>query len=85
MLFNSERYRVQLWTDSAPRRTSAPEVFTDWTEAYRYALQQVKTQKGAQEVRVVAELADETAREQWFKTGIRQQYSDWLTGQSVTL
>ncbi|MEV7321255.1 DUF3846 domain-containing protein [Streptomyces sp. NPDC093970] len=73
LLFNTKRYRVQLWTGSDSRWTSDPEVFTDWTEAYRYALQQVETQEGAQEVRVVAELADEL-REQWFRLGVENPW-----------
>lgn len=42
LLLHTKRYRVQLWTDSNPQWTSDAEVFIDWQEAYRYALQLVE-------------------------------------------
>ncbi|NUL28437.1 DUF3846 domain-containing protein [Streptomyces lunaelactis] len=73
LLFNTKRYRVQLWTGSDPRWVSDAEVFIDWQEAYRYALQLVETREAAQEVRVVPEL-DNELREQWFKLGVENPW-----------
>ncbi len=73
LLTNTSRYRVQMWTRSEPRWGSDNQTFTDWLEAYRYALQLAETWDLIEEVRVVPELDDEL-REQWYKLGIENQW-----------
>jgi len=69
LLLNTKRYRVQLWTSAALRWSSDNQVFTDWLEAYRYAVQLAETWDLIEEVRVVPEL-DEQLREQWYQLGM---------------
>lgn len=69
LLTNTARYRVQLWTRSEPRWSSDNQVFTDWAEAYCYAVQLAETWEVIEHVRVVPAL-DEELREQWYRLGV---------------
>ncbi|MEV6871455.1 DUF3846 domain-containing protein [Amycolatopsis sp. NPDC051128] len=73
LLMNTNRYRVQLWTSSEPRWSSDNQTFTDWSEAYRYAVQLTETWNLIENVRVVPEL-DEQLREQWYRLGIENPW-----------
>jgi len=73
LLTNANRYRVQMWARSEPRWGSDNQTFTDWFEAYRYALQLAETWNLIEEVRVVPEL-DEQLREQWYELGIENPW-----------
>jgi len=73
LLFDTTRYRVQLWTRSEPRWSSDNQAFTDWVEAYRYAIQLTETWELIEHVRIVPEL-DEELREQWYQLGLENPW-----------
>jgi Domain of unknown function (DUF3846) len=73
LLMNTKRYRVQMWTSSEPRWSSDNQTFTDWLEAYRYAVQLTETWDVIEHVRVVPEL-DDQLREQWYQLGIENTW-----------
>ena len=73
LLLHTKRYRVQLQTRSDARWSSDNQVFTDWFEAYRYAVQLTESWSVITEVRVVPEL-DNELRETWFKLGRANQW-----------
>lgn len=69
LLFNTPRYRVQMWTSAARQWGSDSLIFINWWEAYRYAVQLADSWSVIEEVRVVPEL-DDALREQWYQLGI---------------
>ncbi|MEV6831201.1 DUF3846 domain-containing protein [Amycolatopsis sp. NPDC051102] len=73
LLMNTGSYRVQMWTGSEPRWSSDDQAFTDWSEAYRYAVQLTETWDVIEQVRVVPEL-DEQLREQWYQLGLENPW-----------
>lgn len=73
LLFNTPRYRVQMWTSAARQWGSDSLVFINWWEAYRYAVQLAESWSVIEEVRVVPEL-DDALREQWYQLGVRNHW-----------
>jgi hypothetical protein len=69
LLMNTNRYRVQMWTRGESWWSSDNQTFTDWTTAYRHAVQLTETWNLIEHVRVVPEL-DEQLREQWYRLGM---------------
>jgi hypothetical protein len=69
LLFNTPRYRVQMWTSAARQWGTDSLVFINWWEAYRYAVQLADSWSVIEEVRVVPEL-DAALREQWYQLGV---------------
>lgn len=74
LLLHTRRYRLQLQTKDDKRWSSDNQVFTDWFDAYQYAMQLTRSWSGIEEVRVVPELDDEL-RETWFRLG---QANPWI-------
>ena len=78
LLLHTERYRVQVQTEGDTRWNKDKEVFTEWLEAYVYAVQLAQRETAVEEVRVVPEL-DDGFRKTWFMLGrdnpwIREAY-----------
>ncbi len=64
-----------MWSSAARQWGSDNQMFVNWLEAYRYAVQLAESWSVIEEVQVVPEL-DETVREQWYQLGVE---NPWIT------